>query len=172
MTTNLFFAGCLTVESIKTEYRRLARLHHPDLGGDTATMQEINAQYHNALASVDGQESHDETGKAHRYTYDRQRESAIMDKLAELLKVLPAGCDVLLIGYWLWIQGTTREDVATRTALKAAGCQWHSRRLCWYWRPKEMRHFGKQSRHGLAGLAAKYGCREFAARGDTDLANA
>jgi curved DNA-binding protein CbpA len=166
------FDGCYTVEAIKALYRTLARQHHPDLGGSTATMQEINAAYHDALAAVDGQESHDENGKAHHYAYNRERESAIMDKLAELLRILPAGCEVYLIGYWLWINGTTREDVETRAGLKSAHCQWHTKRKCWYWRPQELRHFGKQSRHGLAGLAAKYGCREFAARCETELATA
>ena len=37
---------------IKNEYRRLAKLHHPDLGGDTATMQEINLQYESALRGI------------------------------------------------------------------------------------------------------------------------
>jgi curved DNA-binding protein CbpA len=169
---NIYFADCYTVESIKAKYRTLARQHHPDLGGDTAIMQAINAAYHDALAAVDGQESHDEEGRPHRYAYNRERESEIMEKLAEILKILPSGCEVFLIGYWLWIQGTTREDLATRTALKSAKAQWHSKRLCWYWRPQDLRHYGKQSRHGLSGLAAKYGCREFAARCDSDLAPA
>jgi len=33
------------VEVIRAVYRALARLHHPDVGGDSATMQRINAAY-------------------------------------------------------------------------------------------------------------------------------
>lgn len=33
------------LEELKTLYRQLARQHHPDLGGSTATMQEINTEY-------------------------------------------------------------------------------------------------------------------------------
>ena len=40
-----FFANCATLDELKKEYRRLAMIHHPDHGGDTATMQAINAEY-------------------------------------------------------------------------------------------------------------------------------
>jgi hypothetical protein len=34
-----------TIEELKALYRKLAFTHHPDLGGNTTTMQEINAEY-------------------------------------------------------------------------------------------------------------------------------
>lgn len=40
-----YFAGCNTAEEVETRYRELARQHHPDLGGDTATMATINRQH-------------------------------------------------------------------------------------------------------------------------------
>ncbi len=40
-----YFTICKTLDELKKEYRRLAMLHHPDVGGDTATMQAINAEY-------------------------------------------------------------------------------------------------------------------------------
>lgn len=45
MTNTKFFSACQTLADLKTEYRRLALLHHPDIGGDTATMQAINAEF-------------------------------------------------------------------------------------------------------------------------------
>nr|DAG39638.1 MAG TPA: Large polyvalent protein associated domain 29 [Bacteriophage sp.] len=44
MKTN-FFAACQTLDELKAEFRRLAMLHHPDRGGDTATMQAVNAEF-------------------------------------------------------------------------------------------------------------------------------
>jgi curved DNA-binding protein CbpA len=35
----------MTPAEAKRHHRTLVRQHHPDLGGDTATMQTINAQY-------------------------------------------------------------------------------------------------------------------------------
>ncbi len=44
-----FFAGCNSRESVEKKYRSLAKLYHPDnMDGDTASLQEINAQYENA----------------------------------------------------------------------------------------------------------------------------
>lgn len=40
-----FFVNCNTLEELKKEYRRLAMIHHPDVGGDTTTMQAINAEF-------------------------------------------------------------------------------------------------------------------------------
>lgn len=40
-----FFNDCRTLDELKKSYRRAAMLHHPDRGGDTRTMQEINDEY-------------------------------------------------------------------------------------------------------------------------------
>lgn len=40
-----YFTNCTTLEALKKEYRRLCMLHHPDRGGDTATMAAINDEY-------------------------------------------------------------------------------------------------------------------------------
>lgn len=40
-----YFTNCATLEALKKEYRRLCMLHHPDRGGDTATMAAINDEY-------------------------------------------------------------------------------------------------------------------------------
>lgn len=41
----MYFDNCHTQEEAKRTYRRLAMLHHPDKGGSTAVMQDINAEY-------------------------------------------------------------------------------------------------------------------------------
>lgn len=40
-----YFTNCATLDALKHEYRRLCMLHHPDRGGDTATMATINEEY-------------------------------------------------------------------------------------------------------------------------------
>ena len=60
-----YFENCKTLEDLKKEFRRLALLHHPDVGGDTATMQEINAEFDRVFpsyklrANVSGNENHE-----------------------------------------------------------------------------------------------------------------
>lgn len=44
-----FFAGCSSRESVDKKYKSLVKLYHPDnMDGDTAALQEINAQYSTA----------------------------------------------------------------------------------------------------------------------------
>ena len=40
-----YFTNCNTLDELKKEYRRLVMIHHPDNGGDAATMQAINGMY-------------------------------------------------------------------------------------------------------------------------------
>ena len=39
-----FFINCTSIEDVKQLYKKLALLHHPDKGGDTLTLQQINAK--------------------------------------------------------------------------------------------------------------------------------
>jgi hypothetical protein len=158
----VYFADCWTVEQIKIRYRELAIEHHPDHGGDTRTMQDINAEYHIALKMQDGRESTDD-GKKYTYKYDEQTEQNIMDKISELLKI-KMNAEIALIGVWIWITGDTRP---VKTKLKDIGCKWHQKRAAWYWSP--YKHYGKSSRGSLEHLACKYGCETFTSR-NSDLA--
>lgn len=49
-----YFEGCNTYAEVEARYRELARENHPDLGGDTATMAEINRQHSMARAYFHG----------------------------------------------------------------------------------------------------------------------
>ncbi len=149
-TTYNFFEGLKTVEEIKTRYRDLAKQHHPDLGGDAHTMQNLNAQYQDALKRCNGQQSE---GREYKYKADIEKE--LMDKLLELLKL--RNLDIALIGYWIWVSGDTK---ANKDALKSLGLAWHSKRTCWYYKPKDWKRT-YQSNGNLSELAAKYGYRGF-----------
>lgn len=157
---NNYFSNFSTVEQIKAEYRRLAMLHHPDRGGDTATMQTINRQYTEALKQCDGQHSKDDAGQPHIYRYNAVREQEVMDTLHAILRV-KMDAEVWLIGCWIWIMGDTRP---VKDQLKALGCLWHSKRAAWYWRTAEQGKWRSHSQLGFDGLAEKYGAKEFTAR--------
>ena len=160
-----YFKGFSTVESIKAEYRRLAMINHPDHGGQTATMQEINAQYHEALKSVNGTVNVDETGRSHTYNYNATMEQEIMDKISQLVSAgVAKQAEILLIGVWVWITGDTKP---IKEVLKAAGCRWHSKRMCWYW---QNTGYSGHSRADLGSLAAKYGATQFRDRETMQLA--
>ena len=44
-----FFKDCTSLDEVKKLYKELALKHHPDRGGETATMQQINAEYESIL---------------------------------------------------------------------------------------------------------------------------
>lgn len=163
MNTN-YFSTAKTVAEIKALYRELAMRHHPDRGGDTATMQEINRQYTQALKRCDGATQVGDDGRERTYTYDSETEQAIIDFIDRLVKSGALADDQVkawLIGTWVWVVGETKP---IKDTLKALGCRWHSKRNCWYWTPEERRSF--YSKKGLGALAAQYGASEIV--GDDD----
>ena len=40
-----YFHNIHSLADLKKEYRRLALQHHPDKGGDTAIMQQVNTEF-------------------------------------------------------------------------------------------------------------------------------
>lgn len=53
----MYFEKTKNLDELKKKYRELAFANHPDRGGDTATMQAINAEYdlmHASLLNVWG----------------------------------------------------------------------------------------------------------------------
>lgn len=61
MTNTKWFNNPKTLEELKKQYKKLAMAHHPDCGGTTEEMQEINAEYDelfavlkNAKSTADG----------------------------------------------------------------------------------------------------------------------
>jgi hypothetical protein len=57
-----YFQNCTTLDALTKERNRLAKIHHPDVGGSLATMQDINAEYEQAKRRL---ESH---GAGRTYT--------------------------------------------------------------------------------------------------------
>ena len=142
-----FFGGCVTLEALKKEYRRLCRIHHPDLGGDEAKMKALNLEYETILKNgvFQAEMEKDKT--------DFDTETAFRDIL-EKLTVLQ-GLTLEICGSWLWVTGNTYEHKAT---LKEAGLKWASKKLAWFWRPDTARCFSK-GQIPLEEIRNKYGSK-------------
>ena len=120
-----YFENYLTTDEIKTRYRQLAQLHHPDHGGDTATMQAINAEYAYHMAQATRTERPGKT----------EAEYASMDAVNEAIRAailaiitLP-GIKIEICGLWVWVSGDTRP---VKDQIKAAGYRWASKKEKWY----------------------------------------
>ena len=152
MNAAQWFSQCEDVQAVKVLYRELVKQHHPDLGGCTSTMQEINDQYHNALKGLDGHQYKGSDGEDHTYRYDGERETEIGNKLFELLSLKMAGVEIYLVGLWVWIKGDTKPY---KDALKGLACRWSNGHQSWYFRPESCRtwHSGKS----FSQIASDYG---------------
>lgn len=130
-----YFSTCTGVDEVKSLYRSLARANHPDLGGNTRTMQDINASYHDALKSYDGiKVGQYDNGKERVYRYHYQTEQSVVEKYADILRAkLPGRIVVEICGTWIWVSNTQKDD---RTALKALKLLWHAKRIQWFWKPE------------------------------------
>lgn len=147
-----YFENVNTLEELKKAYRRLAKENHPDCGGDTATMQKINAEYARLFEIL--KEQHNNAADEYRQTTEAPEE--FINIIEALLKL--HGLEVELCGSWLWIGGNTKEH---KDALKVAGCRWSSNKKLWYWHhPEEGRRWHKGNRT-MGEIRTKYGSQTF-----------
>jgi len=156
MNTINYFKGCITPEQIKETYRELAFTFHPDKGGDLEIMKMINAQYHDLLKGRNGLKSFTTDNQEYTYKYDESIEQAVIDKINEFISRALPNIDLLLIGNWLWITGSTKE---VKDHLKAMGFKWHRDKACWFWHAGKW--YGKGSKKSLADIADTYGYKKY-----------
>ena len=159
---NHFFTNTHTVNEIKSEYRRLCFIHHPDIGGETATMQKVNAEYHEALSRSHGQTSKGTDGKEHTYYYNQDIEQAIMDKINELISLDLPNIEIMLVGTWIWVSGDTRP---VKDQLKAIKMKWHSKRKRWFFHTKSYRR-QYNANASFDDLCQVYGAKSFDSQKD------
>lgn len=149
-----YFDHLNRLQEIKKEYHRLTKLHHPDVGGDTATMQEINRQYKEAIEWIA------------KHGEGKDRQDAAQEVPEEFAAAVAAvvnleGIVLDLVGAWIWATGNTRTH---KDALKAAGYRWASKKCAWYWRP-EWAAVTRGTKKTLEEIKDKYGSERIIAGG-------
>ena len=144
-----YFKDCTNIEEVKQLYRQLAKENHPDKGGNTATMQQINTEYTFACAKIaKGQNLSEEETENIIINAERYREA--LDKVINL-----KGLIIELVGAWLWVTGNTYEHKAT---LKAAGFIFAHKKVAWYFRSDEYKTHNRHSMT-LEAIKNKYGSK-------------
>lgn len=147
-----YFTNCSTIEEVKKLYKDLAKLHHPDRGGNTATMQEINSEYPIAIARA---------AKGQGMTAD-EVEAAILDSeeyTQAINKIINLeGIKIELIGCWLWVTGETKQH---KDILKAEPAKflWAKKKddfSAWFFRTDEYKTRNR-NKHTIDQIRAKYG---------------
>lgn len=135
-----YFENIKTVEELKEQYRKLALKNHPDVGGNTAIMAEINNQYDLLFKKLK----------------EGNQESVIDDGFKEVInKIINLNVKIEICGSWIWVSGDTK---AYRKDLKAAGLWWASKKKMWYWHTKEDTKRRKSSM-SMEDIREKYGTK-------------
>jgi len=142
-----WFNDCQTLEEVKATYKKLAKQYHPDLGGDTVTMQEINKEYAFASAkAIKGANLSEEETEHEILSSEAYREA--IEKIIHLDDIT-----IELVGYWIWVTGDT---YPVRAVLKGAGFFFASKKLAWYFRTAEYK-VSKGGEKSLDEIRDKYG---------------
>ena len=119
-----WFEKIKTLDELRTAYRKLAMLHHPDKGGLLSDMQEINNEYETlSRLIIDGNFDFSEGRK----TYEHQASENIMEKINEIISI--EGIIIEIIGSWIWITGNTKP---VKGDLKNASFRFSQNKLAWY----------------------------------------
>jgi hypothetical protein len=141
-----YFNECTSLEEVKAKYKELAKQHHPDCGGDTAIMQEINAEYEQACILVlrENNVSEDDYAREMKVS-DEYRQ--VIEKIVNLPNIV-----IEVIGQWIWVTGLT---YPVKDQLKEAGLFFASKKAAWYFRSEEYK--GRGSDKSLDDIRDKYG---------------
>lgn len=149
-----YFEGLTTETEIKARYKELAKQYHPDLGGSTEAMKQVNEQYEKVLTGA-----YQKAGKSITEIDELLEKDAVLrDKLNEIVSY--PGISIELCGTWLWVTGDTRP---VKEKLKEAKFRWAKNKHCWFWRAEEHKSYNRKAmsldeirqKHGTHTLTSK-----------------
>lgn len=129
-----------TLEDLKKQYKKLVFKHHPDMGGKTSDMQEINAEYEKLFAKLKNvhKSASGETYTAKEENTETPEEfREILEKLIHL-----EGIEIEICGSWIWITGNTFPN---REALKSLKFKYSKNKNAWYFHKEGYKKHGKKS---------------------------
>lgn len=156
MTT--YFTNCKTAEEAKQEYKRLARMLHPDCNTEdtTAEFQKMQKDFETVWKRLKNVHVNSD-GEA--YTKETSETAAqYMDIINTLLTV--PGIVIELCGSWLWVTGNTYD---AKSILKELHFKWSRKKAAWYFHFEPYRKRGKVER-SMEDIRNMYGSEKFQTR--------
>ena len=162
-----WFIGIETVEDLKKAFRKLAMKHHPDVGGDTATMQSINAEFDEAFERLSKAEASKHTSDTqHTNTTSKANTTTASETAAQFRAIIEQlivldGIEIEVIGSWLWLTGNT---YAHKDIIKSLGFKWSKSKKAWYFHSEPYRKTSRKT-FTMSELRDLYG-NEYINKGD------
>ncbi len=135
-----WFTNPTILEELKKEYKKLVFKHHPDRGGRTEDMQEINAEYDRLFARLKNvhRSASGETYTAKEETKETPEQfREILEKLIRL-----DGIEIEICGCWLWITGNTYPN---RNTLKELHFKYSKNKAAWYYHEEGYQKHSRKS---------------------------
>ena len=142
------FSSVTSLDELKLQYKKLAFKNHPDRGGKTEVMQEINSEYEQLLnriineASKDQYQDSSENGRG--FWSSRSEHSEVEKKVKQAIDAIINldGLDIEIIGVWVWVSGDTKQH---KEKLKEAGFVWNRVQCKWVFIGKKSNGRGRMT---------------------------
>ncbi len=150
-----YLKGVGTRQELKNLYKDLAKKLHPDFGGSTEAMIQLNNEFDYLFNRV---------GTTKQEKASPETAADYMEVIKHLVAI--PGITIELCGTWLWITGDTKP---VKDLLKAAGFKFAAKKTAWYWHagPYRKRSNRKLS---LSEIRAFYGSKEIDKENRTQIA--
>jgi len=157
-----YFNNCTTIEEAKKLYKTLAKENHPDRGGNTETMQEINREFQFAIAKL----AKGENLSAADVENEIKLSKAYQDAINSIISL--DGINIEVVGSWIWVTGKT---YPVKDTLKNARFMFAPKKSAWFFRTDDnkVNTYGKTMT--LDDIRKKYGTQNIHTKNFTYLHN-
>lgn len=159
-----WFQNPQTLEELKKQYKKLAMKYHPDLGGDTATMQEINNEYDSLFEQLKNTHTN-ANGETYTTTVETKEAPEEFRNFINVLISLK-GINIEVCGSWLWITGNTREY---KEIFKSLKFRWSKSKQAWYYHTSDYQKKSKKT-YSLNEIRDLYGSQTIQAEPEMQVA--
>lgn len=143
----MYFENIETTEELKNRYRQVAKMLHPDFGGNEEDFKKMVVEYEKATEKL--------------LKGDTTDTLETMEKFRDIIDELLSYNDIIIevCGNWIWISGNTKP---IKEEIKALGCFWARKKKMWYYRPQDYKKLrGKKSTLSMEEIRGKYGSKIF-----------
>jgi len=144
-----FFSTCKTIQELKTTFRELVKLHHPDKPtGNLETMKSLNLEYEKAFEYIKSNPINDQEKKSSYYANVNDGFRETLEKIIFIPEIFIEIC-----GSWLWVNGETKP---VKHLLKDAGLWYAGNKKAWYFKPADYKA-KKHKAFSMDDIRGKYG---------------
>lgn len=141
-----YFNNLETIEEIRKAYNKLAFQYHPDLNKSADAcriMQEINAEYQQAIKAV-------KSGESLKDNFDAEKAAQYPEIINKIINM--QGLNIDICGSWVWLTGKT---FLYCEQLKALNFRFSRSKKAWYWNNSKTRRL--RGMYSLKEIYEKYG---------------